>query len=69
MEEQSALARTRRIGGSLIVTIPAEIVRTQQLNENQLVEIKVKKRQIDGFGALKGIGSYNRKEDRMEDRE
>jgi len=63
----SSLARTRKIGGSLVVTIPKEIVREEQLKENELIEIKVKKPRKDFFGALKGIGSFT-KADRMEDR-
>ena len=68
MEEKSVLARTRKIGGSLVVTIPAQILKLKQLQENQLVDIKINKRKLDYFGALKGIGSYNREEDRMKDR-
>jgi len=67
MEEETAIVKTRRIGGSIVVTIPSKIVELEQLDENELVEIKVKKRRVDGFGALKGIGSFTRK-DRMEDR-
>ena len=59
-----ALTRTRAVGGSLIVTIPKKVVESEGLEENQLVEIEIRKKKIDGFGALKGIGSYNRKEDR-----
>ena len=65
--ELTSLARTRKIGGSLVVTIPIEIVKEEQLEENQIVEIKVKKQRRDYFGALKGIGSFTKK-DRMEDR-
>jgi len=65
--ELKSLARTRRIGGSLVVTIPRELVKEEQLEENQVIEITVKKPRKDYFGALKGIGSFTRK-DRMEDR-
>ena len=67
MEENTTIVKTRRIGGSLVVTIPARVVESEQLEEDQLIEIKVRKKRIDGFGALKGIGSFSRK-DRMEDR-
>ena len=63
-----ALARTRRIGGSIVVTLPREVVKTEGISEGELVEIKVKKKRRDYFGALKGIGSFT-KEDRMKDRE
>ena len=68
MEEIHTIARTRRIGGSLVITIPAEVIKEQQIDENEIIEIKVRKRRIDGFGMLKGIGSYKREEDRMKDR-
>ena len=62
------IAKTRVIGGSLIVTIPSEIVKLENLKEGEFVEFKVKKIKKDYFGALKGIGHYKR-EDRAEDRE
>jgi len=65
--EDNIVTKTRKVGGSLVVTIPARIVELEQLEEDQLVEIKLKRKKIDGFGLLKGIGSFTRK-DRMEDR-
>jgi antitoxin component of MazEF toxin-antitoxin module len=58
-----SLTRTRTIGGSLIVTIPKELVREKSLEEGELIE-KIKK---DFFGALRDIKPFSRK-DRMEDR-
>ncbi|HLC78014.1 MAG TPA: AbrB/MazE/SpoVT family DNA-binding domain-containing protein [Candidatus Nanoarchaeia archaeon] len=65
----TSLTKTRVLGGSLAVTIPIELVRKEGLKEDELVEIEVKKAKKDYFGALKGIGSYKREEDRMKDRE
>ncbi len=65
--ELKTLATVRRIGGSLVVTIPKELVKEEQIEENEVIEITVKKPRKDYFGALKGIGSFTRK-DRMEDR-
>ncbi len=62
------ITRTRAVGGSLVVTIPKEIVREESLKENELVEIKVEKVKRDFFGAFKGIGPFT-KEDRMKDRD
>ena len=61
-QELKTLARTRRIGGSLVVTIPIELVKEEQLEENQVVEISVKKPRKSYFGALKGIGSFTRED-------
>lgn len=60
-----ALTRTRAIGGSLIVTIPKEIVKEESLKENELVEIEVEKIKKDGFGLFKGIGRFT-KEDELD---
>jgi antitoxin component of MazEF toxin-antitoxin module len=57
-----ALTRTRAVGGSLIVTIPKEIVKEESLRENELVEIEVEKVRKSGFGLLKGIGKFTDKE-------
>ena len=65
--ELKSLARIRKIGGSLVVTIPKEMVKEEQLEENEVIEISVKKPRKSYFGALKGIGHFTRK-DRMEDR-
>jgi len=59
-----SLSRTRVIGGSLVVTIPKEIVREKSLQEGELVEIDVSKVKRDFFGALKGIGPFT-KEDKI----
>ncbi len=65
--EIKTLTTVRRVGGSLVVTIPKELVKEEQIEENEVIEITVKKPRKDYFGALKGIGSFTRK-DRMEDR-
>lgn len=59
------LARTRAVGGSLIVTIPIEIVKEKSLTENELIEIEVKRPKKDGFGILKGknLPSFSREDE------
>lgn len=64
----NAITKTRAVGGSLVVTIPIEIVREEDLREDEVVEIQVKKKRKSYFGAFKGIGKFS-EEDRMEDRE
>tara|TARA_Y100000034_G_scaffold123598_1_gene170544 strand:- start:332 stop:535 length:204 start_codon:yes stop_codon:yes gene_type:complete len=59
-----SLSRTRVIGGSLVVTIPKEVVREESLQEGELVELDVSKVKKDGFGAFKGIGKFT-KEDKI----
>jgi hypothetical protein len=52
------LAKTRKVGGSIVVTLPKELVKNQNIKENQCVEITVKKCKIDGFGMFKGMAPF-----------
>ena len=53
------LVKTKRIGGSIMVRIPKEIVEAESIRENQLIEIDVNKPRKDFFGALKGLKINN----------
>ncbi len=63
-----AITRIRALGGSLAVTIPIEIVRENNLKEDEVIEIEIKKHKKDYFGAIKGLKKFSEK-DRIEDRE
>jgi len=52
------LAKTRKVGGSLVVTLPKELVESEKIKEGEIIEIKVKKLRKKGFGILKGVGSF-----------
>ncbi|MBS3171899.1 AbrB/MazE/SpoVT family DNA-binding domain-containing protein [Candidatus Woesearchaeota archaeon] len=56
-------SKTRAIGGSLVVTIPANIVKAERIKENELVEIEIKKTKKDYFGTLKGIGRFTEEDE------
>lgn len=58
------ITKTRVIGGSLVLTIPSDLVKNQMIRENELVEIEIKKLKKDFFGMLKGIGPFT-KEDKI----
>ncbi len=62
-----SLSRIRSIGGSLVVTIPKEIVKEKSLKEGELIELEIEKSKQNFLGALRGIGSFTR-QDRMEER-
>lgn len=62
------VAHTRRIGGSLVITLPKEVVRAEGLQEDEIIKIEVKKIKRDYFGALKGIGKFT-KEDELDTHE
>ena len=52
------LAKTRKVGGSLVVTLPKELVESEKIKEGEIIEISVKKLRKKGFGVLKGIGPF-----------
>ena len=58
-----SLTKTRAVGGSLIITIPMEIVKGEMLKENELVEVEVRKPKKDFFGTLRGIGSFTKEDE------
>jgi antitoxin component of MazEF toxin-antitoxin module len=53
-----SLTKTRRAGGSLVVTLPKELVEAQKIREGEVIEITVRKIRVQGYGALKGIRSF-----------
>ena len=58
MTEIECLAKTRKVGGSLVVTLPKDLVATEKIKEGEVVKISVKKLRKEGFGILKGVGPF-----------
>jgi len=52
------LTKTRKVGGSIVVTLPKELVETQNIKENQCLEIIVKKCRKNGFGMFKDMSPF-----------
>ena len=57
------IAKVRAVGGSLMVTIPKEIVRMESIQDGQMIKIEVEKVRRTGFGALKGIGPFTKEDE------
>lgn len=60
------VAKVKKIGGSLMVHIPAKLAQKEKISENDIVSLEVKPAKKDWFGALKGIGKLT-KEDRLKE--
>ena len=58
MSNTTTLVKTRRVGGSLVITLPKEVTESKGIKEGEIVEITVKKLRVDGFGSLRGIGPF-----------
>jgi len=56
------VARVRRVGGSLMITLPKEAADAEGIREDSVVTVRVAKRRRDSFGALRGIGPWEHDE-------
>jgi antitoxin component of MazEF toxin-antitoxin module len=54
----TCLTKTRKVGGSLVVTLPKELVENQNIKAGEIVELIVKKCRKSGFGALKNMKQF-----------
>ncbi|OGI14508.1 hypothetical protein A3K63_01925 [Candidatus Micrarchaeota archaeon RBG_16_49_10] len=57
------VVKPRKIGGSLVVTIPKEIVQKERIKPGQPLIIQIKKSRADFFGALKELPSFSKKDE------
>lgn len=53
-----SLVKVRKVGGSLVVTIPKELVESEGIRKGEVVMVDVKKIKKSWFGAAHGIGSF-----------
>ena len=52
------IQRLKKIGGSLMVRVPKEVVEIEQLHQGEAVQIEVKKVRKDWFGAFKALTEH-----------
>jgi antitoxin component of MazEF toxin-antitoxin module len=63
-----ALARVRRIGGRLVVTIPRKAAEEEGVKSGDVVTIEVRKAKKSFFGSDRGVGPFTA-DDEMTDHE
>jgi antitoxin component of MazEF toxin-antitoxin module len=63
MEEQEVVVKARKLGGSLVVRIPKEIVEEEGIAAGSSVKLKIKKVRKSWFGALRGIGPFTKEDE------
>jgi antitoxin component of MazEF toxin-antitoxin module len=63
---ETTLVKARKLGGSIVVRIPREIVEQEGIAAGETVSISVKKVKKSWFGAFKGIGHMTR-EDKLDE--
>ncbi|HLD12382.1 MAG TPA: AbrB/MazE/SpoVT family DNA-binding domain-containing protein [Candidatus Nanoarchaeia archaeon] len=57
------ITKLRRVGGSLMATIPKEVVEMEKLEEGGTIKIEVKKVKKSYLGISKGIGPWKKEYD------
>ena len=53
-----ALTRAKKVGGSIMVRLPKEIVQQEDIHEGEMVEVDVRKPRKDWFGATPRLGPF-----------
>lgn len=59
----TAFVKVRKVGGSLVATIPKEVRESMNLHENEILKLEITKPDASFFGALKGIGSFTKEDE------
>lgn len=58
------IAKTQKIGGSVMVRIPKDVVDKEHITPGDTVQIIVKKLRTDFFGIFPGIAPFDKEKDR-----
>ena len=58
------IQRTKKIGGSLMVRIPKDIVELESIHEGEAVQLQIKKIRKDWFGSVPDFTPWNKETDR-----
>lgn len=53
-----AVSRVRKVGGSLVVTIPRELVEEEGLRPGERVNLEVRRVRKSHFGVARGVGPF-----------
>lgn len=56
------ITRLRKVGGSVVATVPKKLIELEGLLPGQIVKIKIEKIKKSFFGAAKGIGSFTKED-------
>lgn len=59
-----SITKLRKVGGSIVATVPKRIIELEGLIPGQTVKIKVEKIKKSGFGALRGVGPFTKEDER-----
>ena len=58
-----ALIRAKRVGGSIMVRLPKEVVKQEDIHEGEMVEVDVHKAKKSWFGSMPDLPSMTREDE------
>ena len=58
-----AVIRAKRVGGSIMVRLPKEVVEQEDIHVGEMVEVEVRKARKRGFGIDPAIGPMTREDE------
>ncbi|MEM2108587.1 MAG: AbrB family transcriptional regulator [Candidatus Bathyarchaeia archaeon] len=53
-----SVVKARKVGGSLVITLPKKLVESKKIKEGEILEITIKKVRKDGFGIFRGMKPF-----------
>lgn len=59
-----SITKLRKVGGSIVATVPKKLIEEEGLMPGQNVVIKVEKIKKSGFGALRGVGPFTEEDEK-----
>ncbi len=59
----SVVVKAKKVGGSIMVRVPKEIVEQQDIKPGELVEVQIRKARKDGFGMFPHLPPFTREDE------
>ena len=59
-----SVTKLRKVGGSIVATVPKKIIEVEGLMPGQIVKISVQRVKKSFFGAAKGVGPFTKEDER-----
>jgi len=59
----SAVVKARKVGGSIMVRVPKEVVEQENIKPGELVEVQIRKARKSAFGIFPALPPFTREDE------
>ncbi len=59
----SAVVKARKVGGSIMVRVPKEVVEQEDIKPGELVEVQIRKARKSAFGIFPNLPPFTREDE------